>query len=102
MKNYWKYILVGALVFGLSFSVAMSFFGAGTFGRFASPYGQGFNSWGMGSHMMGGWGMHGISGFFGGFWMLGMWLIPLLTLGLIITGIVWLIRSLNKDTQVSE
>lgn len=100
MKTIYKYISVGVLVFIIAFVSSLFFLGAGTFGSYVHPHG--FNSWRLGSHMMGGWGMHGVTGFFGGFWMLGMWLIPLLTLGLIIAGIVWVIRSLNKNTQVSE
>jgi hypothetical protein len=96
MKNNSKYILVGVLVFIIAFVATLSFTGTGTFGSYARPFGHG---WGMGSHMMGGWGISGIFGLFGGFGMLGMWLIPLLTLGLIVAGIVWVIQTTNKGKQ---
>jgi hypothetical protein len=41
---------------------------------------------------VGGWGMMP----FGMFGMLFMWLIPLGVLGLIIAGVVWLVRTLTK------
>ncbi len=93
MKTNYKYILVGVLVFVIAFVATLSFSGTGMFGSHARPIGHG---WGMGSHMMGGWGMPGL---FGGFGMLGMWLIPMLILGLIVAGIVWVIQIANKDKQ---
>ena len=92
MKNNYKYILVGVLVFFIAFVATLSFSGTGMFGSYARSFGHGS---GMGS-MMGGWGMPGLFGVFG---MLGMWLIPLLTLGLIVAGIVWVIQIANKDKQ---
>ena len=96
MKNNYKYVLGGALVFITAFVVTLSFSGTSMFGSYARPIGHG---WGMGSRMMGGWGMPGMFGLFGGLGMLGMWLIPLLTLGLIVAGIVWVIQTANKGKQ---
>lgn len=101
MKNNWKYILVGFLIFVVAFASAMPFFGAVRFGSYAYPQGQ--SSWTMGSRMMGGgWGAHGLFGLFGGFGILGMWLIPLLILGLIVAGIIWVIQTVNKDKDDVE
>ncbi|MCF6277503.1 MAG: hypothetical protein L3J16_01980 [Anaerolineales bacterium] len=89
MKNFWKYILVGALLSLVTFRIALPFFGGMTY---ASGIGSG--AYPMGMHMVG----RGF-GLFAGFGMLGMWLLPLLTLGLIVAGITWVIRSAKNDTQ---
>jgi hypothetical protein len=113
MNNTLKYILVGALVFALVFFVALPFFGAN-----AAPWaiGCGWNrgggAWGMGSGMMrGGWGFPGMTlapaastgvggfGLFGGLMMLGMFLYPLLILGLIAAGVYWLVKTVTKSKQ---
>lgn len=85
MKNNVKYWLVGVLVFVVSFVFAAPYFAARTL-----PYVGGY---GMGPMMMGGWGMHGGFGWFGGPGMLAMGIFPLLLLGLIVAGIVWAVRS---------
>jgi hypothetical protein len=103
MNNTLKYILVGVLVFALVFFVALPFFGAN-----ATPWatGCGWNSggaaWGMGPGMMGGWGFPGIMGgfgSFGGLMMLGMFLYPLLILGLVTAGVYWLVKIAMKQNQ---
>jgi len=43
--------------------------------------------------------MPGASGLFGGLMMLGMWLLPLLIVGLFMAGIVWIVRPLTKNSQ---
>lgn len=94
MNNTLKYILVGALVFALVFFVALPFFGAN-----AAPWatGCGWNhgggAWGFPGGMMGGFGL------FGGLMMLGMFLYPLVVLGLIVAGIVWLVKATNRLNQ---
>ncbi len=90
MKNSGKYILIGILVFVTSFAFSVPFFG-----RTAYPCANGFS----GSPMMGSWGMHSGFGWFGGLGMFAMWLVPLLTLGLIIAGIVWLVKSISSDNE---
>lgn len=90
MKNSGKYILIGILVFVGSFALSMPFFG-----RTAYPCASGFG----GGSMMGGWGMHNGLGWFGGLGMFTMWLFPILILGLIITGIVWVVKSIDGDAK---
>ncbi len=90
MKNSGKYILIGILVFVASFALSMPFFG-----RAAYPYANGFG----GGSMMGTWGMHSGFGWFGGLGMIAMWLVPLLTLGLVIAGIVWIVKSISGDRK---
>ena len=104
MNQTLKYVLIGVLVFVVAFVVALPFFGVGStaasWGTYGCPaYGHGFRGWGMGPRMMGGWGMSGAFGWLGGLMILRMWLLPLLILGLIVAGIVWVIRSQTKNSQ---
>lgn len=105
MNNTLKYILVGALVFALVFFVALPFFG-GNIAPWATGCGwnRGGTVWGMGSGMMwDGWGFPGMGGgfgLFGGLMMLGMFLFPLLILGLIVAGIFWFVSNLNSSKSV--
>lgn len=95
MKNIALWIVLGVV----------ALFVLGLFGGMFLPFGwnnsaygygcvDGWNGYGMmGYHgrmpMMGGWGMMP-------FGMLFMWLIPLGVLGLILAGVVWLVRTLTQ------
>ena len=107
MKNITLWIVIGAVtlfVLGLFSGMFLPF------GWNNSAYGygcaDGWNGYGMMGYRgfmpmtlapgaragVGGWGMMP----FGMFGMLFMWLIPLGVLGLIIAGVVWLVRTLTK------
>lgn len=92
MNNTLKYILVGALVFALVFFVALPFFGAN-----AGPWGIGCGwnrgGWGFPGGMMNGFGL------FGWWIMFGMLLYPILIIGLIVAGLVWLVKATNRSNQ---
>ncbi len=77
MKDAWKWLLVGLLVFGLVFFSALPFFGGGW-----GPYGM------MGPGMMGGYSMMG-------FGFLTMLFVPLLVIGAVVVGVVALVRGLG-------
>ena len=83
MKDVWKWLLVGLLVFGLVFIGALPFFGGGW-----GPYGM------MGPGMMGGYNM------MGGFGFLAMLFVPLLFIGALVVGVVALIRGLGGVAPV--
>ncbi len=98
MKNITLWIVIVAVAL-----FALGLFGGMfiTFGWNNSAYGygcpDGWNDYDMMGYrgftpMMGGWGMMP----FGMFGMLFMWLIPLGVLGLIIAGVVWLVRTLTQ------
>ena len=95
MKNITLWIVIGAIalfILGLFGGMFL------TFGWNNSAYGYGCaNGYGMLGYrgfmpMMGSWGMMPF-GFLG---MLFMWLIPLGILGLIIGGVIWLVRTLTQ------
>ena len=78
MKDIWKYLLVGLAIFLLVFLIGLFFIFSGGWGQY-----------GMGPWMMGNYGG------FGWLMMLGMILLPLLVIGVIVAGIVWLARSMG-------
>lgn len=88
MHSFWKYLLIGLLVFGLVFVVAFPFFirGFGGYSGYGMMYPGG---------MMGGWGfgpMMGSFGIFGGLMMLLAFLLPLGLISLIVFGVISLLR----------
>lgn len=104
MNTTLKYILFGGLFFILGFAAALPFFGASVPWGAACSWGQDGAAWGQGPGMMqGGWGFPGgmMTGFgmFGGLMMLGMFLYPVLIVGLIVAGIVWLVKAAQRPNQ---
>ena len=102
MNNTLKYILVGTLVFAMVFFVALPFFGTNTPRAIGCGWSRGGATWGMGPGMtlapgasagVGGFGM------FGGLMMFGMLLYPILIIGLIVAGIVWLVKKAQNQLQ---
>jgi hypothetical protein len=91
MGRIWKYVLVGLLIFGLVFVVALSFFSRGIGGY--NSNGISYPGWMMGGGgygpMMGGWGYSP----FGWIGMIFMWLIPVTLVVVVVFGIIWLVRA---------
>ena len=84
MKDWWRYLLAGGLIFVIVFFFALPFVG----GVGGWPYGIR----GMGPGMMGGFPIMGF-GVFGWLIMLGMWLVPLAVIVLLVAGVMALFRS---------
>jgi hypothetical protein len=84
MRDAWKYLLVGILVFLAAFFIALPFFGGSLWG-----------TWGMmGPGMMGGAYPYSGWSWFGGFlMMIGMILLPLALVGVLVAGIFLLFRN---------
>lgn len=107
MNNTLKYILVGVLFFALGFAVALPFFGVNVPWGVACGWGQDGTAWAQGPGMMrGGWGFPGgmMTGFgiFGGLMIFGMFLYPLLIVGLVVAGIAWLVKAVQRPNQPQE
>jgi len=80
-KVNWTVVAIFAVVVLLVFFAGISLLGN-----------RGYGGWGMmGPGMMGGWGI----GPFGWFGMIFMWLIPAGLVVLVVSGIVWLARSIG-------
>ena len=94
MKNVWKYLLVGLLVFVLVFAIALPFLGGGW-----GPYQMGPGM--MGPGMMRGYNGFGGFSLFGGLTMLGMILVPLLLIGAVIAGVMMLIRGTGGSATLA-